>query len=130
MIWQRVFFEKKMAKVQSSKLEVEKFSGKNNFELWNLNMQDLLVQQGLQKDLASKSNKPEIMTNEDCEDMDARALNTIHLCLTDKYLLNISAEEKITCLWNILESLYMTKSLTNIIFLKRKLYSLQTKEGT
>jgi len=29
-----------------------------------------------------------------------------------------------------LETLYMTKSLTNLIYLKRKLYSLQMKEGT
>jgi len=79
-----------MAKVQSSKLDVEKFSSKNNFELWNLNMQDLLVQQGLQKDLASKSNKPESMTNEDWEDTDSRALNTIHLCLTDEVMFNIT----------------------------------------
>jgi hypothetical protein len=32
--------------LQSSKFEVEKFNNKNNFELWNLKMQDLLVQQG------------------------------------------------------------------------------------
>jgi len=41
-----------MAKMQSLKFEIEKFNGKNNFELWKLKMQDLLVQQGLQKALA------------------------------------------------------------------------------
>jgi hypothetical protein len=41
-------------KVKSFKFEVEKFNNKNNFELWKLNMQDILVQQGLQKDLAGK----------------------------------------------------------------------------
>jgi hypothetical protein len=51
-----------MAKMQSLKFEVEKFSGKNNFELWKLKMQDLLVQQGLQKALAGKSKKPTAMT--------------------------------------------------------------------
>ena len=35
--------------MSSKKFEIEKFSGKNNFELWKLNMWDLLVQQGLQK---------------------------------------------------------------------------------
>jgi hypothetical protein len=52
-----------MAKMQSSKFEVEKFSGKNNFELWKLKMRDLLVQQGLQKALAGKLKKPTAMTN-------------------------------------------------------------------
>jgi hypothetical protein len=35
-----------MEKVQSSKFEVEKFSGKNRFSLWKLKMQDLVIQQG------------------------------------------------------------------------------------
>jgi hypothetical protein len=47
------------------KFEVEKFSGKNNFELWKLKMQYLLVQQWLQKALAGKSKKPTAMTNEE-----------------------------------------------------------------
>jgi hypothetical protein len=33
-----------MAKMQSAKFEIEKFNGKNNFELWKVKMQDLLVQ--------------------------------------------------------------------------------------
>jgi hypothetical protein len=47
------------------KFEVEKFSGKNNFELWKLKMQYFLVQQWLQKALAGKSKKPIAMTNEE-----------------------------------------------------------------
>jgi len=70
-----------MAKVQSSNFEVEKFSSKNNFELWNIKMRDLLVQQGLQKDLVGKSKKPTNMTEEDWEDLDARSRSTICLCL-------------------------------------------------
>jgi hypothetical protein len=38
-----------MAKMQSLNFEVEKFNGKNNFELWKLKMHDLLVQQGVVK---------------------------------------------------------------------------------
>jgi hypothetical protein len=54
-----------MAKMQSLKFEVEKFSGKRNFELWKLKMWDLLVQQGLQKALAGKTRIPMTMTNEE-----------------------------------------------------------------
>ena len=46
-----------MEKMSSSKFEIEKFSGKNNFELWKLKMRDLLVQQGLQKALDGKKEK-------------------------------------------------------------------------
>jgi len=93
-------------------------------------MRDLFVQQGLQKALERKTTKPTSMTHEEWEDLDARALNTIRLCLTDEVLFNIITEETTTYLWTKLESLYMTKSLTNIIYLKRQLYSLRMKEGT
>ena len=117
-------------KVESSKFEVEKFSGNNNFEIWKLKMGDLIVQEGLKKVLDGKTKKLASMKNEDWEDLDARALNTIRLCLADEVLFNIAKEETTTGLWNKLENLYMKKSLTNIIFLKRQLYILRMKEGT
>jgi hypothetical protein len=76
------------------KFEVEKFSGKSNFELWKLKMRDLLVQQGLQKALACKSNKQTTMMNEEWEDLDEKSLSTIHLCLVDDVLFNIVGEDK------------------------------------
>eukprot|EP01018_Ginkgo_biloba_P027656 Gb_41806 [translate_table: standard] len=118
-----------MAKFQNAKFEVEKFNGKNSFELWKLKVRDLLVQQGLQKALAGKAKKPTSMTDEDWEDLDARALSTIRLCLADDVLFNIAGEETTSGLWTRLESLYMTKSLTNRIYLKRQLYSLRMQEG-
>jgi len=36
-----------MTKISNAKFEVDKFNGKNNFELWKLKMCDLLVQQVL-----------------------------------------------------------------------------------
>jgi hypothetical protein len=97
-----------MEKVQSSKFEVEKFNGKNNFELWKLKMQDLLVQQGLQKALAGQVKETRDMSNKDWEDLDARALSTIHLCLADEVLFNIVGEVTTTGLWSKMESIYMT----------------------
>jgi hypothetical protein len=93
-------------------------------------MQDLLVQQGLQKELVGNIKKLTSVTYEDWEDLDARALNTICLCLEYEVMFNISEEETTTGLWNTLESLYMKKFLTNKIFFKRQLYSLWMKEGT
>ena len=58
-----VFFESLklnivMAKMSSSKFEIEKFSGKNNFELWKLKMRDLLVQQGYRRPQMEKGKDP------------------------------------------------------------------------
>lgn len=55
-------------------------------------IQDLLVQQGFHKALGGKRNKLAMMIDEEWEDLDARALNTIRLCLTDDVLFNIIGE--------------------------------------
>jgi hypothetical protein len=88
------------------------------------------VQQGLQKSLVGKSKKPTTMTNEECEDLNPKYLSTIPLCQADDVLFNIIGDDTTLGLWSKLESLYMTKSLTSRIYLKRQLYSLQMKEGT
>jgi hypothetical protein len=67
-------------------LNVEKFSSKKNFELWNLKMWDLLMQQGLQKELKDKSKKLATMMEweREWEDLDAKFLSTIRLHLEDE----------------------------------------------
>ena len=62
--------------------------------------------------------------------MDERAISAIRLCLADDVLFNIVSETTTAGLWTKLEKLYMTKSLTNSILLKRQLYGLRMKEGT
>ena len=47
--------------MSSTKFEIEKFNGKNNFELWKLKMWDLLVQ----KVLDGKIKKPLTMTDDE-----------------------------------------------------------------
>src|SRR5436190_15575856 len=62
--------------------------------------------------------------------MDCKARATIVLCLSDEVLYNVMNEESAAGLWSRLESLYMTKSLSNKLYAKKKLYCLQMKEGT
>ena len=45
-------------------------------------------------------------------------------------MFNIVSEKTAAGLWTKLEKLYMKKSLTNRILLKRQLYSLRMKKGT
>jgi hypothetical protein len=72
-----------MAKTQSAKFKIKKFSGKNNFEIWKVKMHDLLVQQGMVKVLLGKAKKPATITDEDWDEIDARELSAIHMCLVD-----------------------------------------------
>jgi len=91
-------------------------------------MRDLLVKQGFQKALVGKKKKLASMKNKDWEDLDARSLNTIRLCLADEVLFNITRDETTIGLWSNMEIIYMTKSSMNKIFLKRKFYRLQMKK--
>ena len=115
--------------MSSTKFEMEKFNGKNNFELWKLKMQDLLVQQGLQKTLDGKRNRPLTMTDDEWEELYSIMLSTIHLCLEDDVFFNIVEEKSATSLWSKLESIYMTNSVTNKTYLKKQLYGMRVKEG-
>jgi len=62
--------------------------------------------------------------------MDLKAASTIQLCLEDEVMYNVMDEETTTGLLSRLETLYMTKSLSNKLYLKKQLYRLRMKEGT
>ena len=80
--------------IASTKFEVEKFNGNNNFSLWQRMMKDLLILQGVHKALLGKAKKPKKMENDVWEEMDAKAANAIHLNLSYKVIHNVIDEEK------------------------------------
>jgi len=59
-----------------------------------------------------------------------KAARTIQLCLANQVMYNVMDEETVTELWSRLEILYMMKSLSNKLYLKKQLYGLHMKEGT
>ena len=83
------FFSKRMA--SSSGVEIEKFN-KQNFELWKLKMEDLLVDKE-QWAIVDPGTKPTCLLTEDWEKLDRKAMSTILLCLLDLALLNVSEED-------------------------------------
>ena len=104
--------QKKMA--STSKIEIEKFNGQN-FELWKLKMEDLLVDRD--QWIVVSENQPTGMKDEDWQKMDRKAKSSIRLCLSDLVLLNVSREATAKDLWDKLGSLYQKKSLVNKLFL-------------
>eukprot|EP00253_Pinus_taeda_P017062 PITA_17062 len=83
----------------SGKIEIKKFNGQN-FELWKLNMEDLLV------------------------DKDQWIVVDL-----DSILLNVLGEATVKALWDKLGTLYQSKSLVNKLFPRKKLYKLRMKDG-
>jgi hypothetical protein len=138
--------------VSSSRIEIEKFNGKN-FELWKLKMEDLLVDKeqwivvdpgtqptgtqptstqmtGTQPTSAQTTSTPPTgMLKEDWEKLDKRTRSTIRLYLEDSVVLNVSGQNTAKELWDKLGNLYQSKSLVNKLFLQKKLYHLRMEDG-
>ncbi|KAH0708883.1 hypothetical protein KY284_010310 [Solanum tuberosum] len=61
--------------------------------------------------------------------MDEKAASAIRLHLTDDVVNNIIDEESACDIWTKLENLYMSKTLTNELYLKKQLYALHMGEA-
>ena len=59
-----------------------------------------------------------------------RVVSTIKMCLVNEVMNHVIDEESPTVIWLKLESRYMSKSLTNKLLLKKKLYGLKMAEGS
>ncbi|TXG70535.1 hypothetical protein EZV62_005470 [Acer yangbiense] len=68
---------------------------------------------------------PDSLTVAQKDDMLEMALGTIILNLFDNVLREVNDETTASSVWNKLESLYLTKSLTNKIYLKERLFSFK-----
>ncbi|KAL8472431.1 hypothetical protein ACS0TY_029586 [Phlomoides rotata] len=106
--WHRLW-ETIASGMASLKLNVEKFSGKNDFGLWKVKMRALLIQHGLagalkpnekEKSSTGRDKKIEIME---------KAYSAIILCLGDTPLREVSKEKTTIDVWKKLESLYDIK---------------------
>jgi len=72
----------------------------------------------MHKALQGKSANAKGMTDEDWIEFDLKAISTIQLCFADEILYNVFGYDLAIQLWGKLEELYMSKSLTNRLFLK------------
>ena len=116
--------------ISMGKFEVDPFDGNNNFSLWQSTIKDLLVQQGLPKAILEKDKQPTDMKKKDWEELEMKIMSTIRLSLAPevkyKFLNEISAPD----LWKKLEKIYISKSLTKKLFMKKQLYQLWMVEKT
>ncbi|KAH9650187.1 hypothetical protein KPL70_026271 [Citrus sinensis] len=98
-------------------------------------MEALLITQGLGEALepttkkegyeGSSSKSPEIAT-----EIDKKARSTIILSLSDSVIREVAKERTVAELWTKLENMYMTKSLANRLYIKKRMFSLKMAEGS
>ena len=83
---------------------------------------------GILKALWAK--KPEGMDDLDSEKLQQRAMETIRLCLVYEIMYQGMDIKSLGEVWQKLKSQYMSKSLTNKLYLKQRLYGLKMQEGS
>ena len=108
--------------------QIERFDGNSNFSIQQSTVKDVLVQHGLLKALQGK--KPEKMSDENWEELEARAVSTIRLSLAPELQYRVLNEKSPFKLWENLKKFYMSKFLTNRLYMKKQLYKLKMSEET
>ncbi|KAL8477708.1 hypothetical protein ACS0TY_029850 [Phlomoides rotata] len=109
-------------------LDMEKFSGKNDFRLWKVKMKALVVHHGLAGALKPNEDEESSITRERKIEIMEKAHSVIILCLGDKPLGEVSKEKTTIDVWNKFESLYQTKSVSNKLYVKQKLLNFRMSE--
>jgi len=113
----------------SSKWDIEKFTRVNDFGLWKVKKEAMLIQQKCEKAFKGEGALPVTMSQAEKTEMVDKARSAIVLCLGNKVLREIVKEPTAASMWSKFEYLYMTKSLAHRQFLKQKLYSFKMVES-
>jgi len=131
---------KNTQEIMSNTIKIKKFNGKNSFNLWHIKMRALLKEQrvwalvafaSVKKEVTSESKeKASVSKTEELAEQEEKAHSLILLSLSDEVLYEVANEETASGLWLKLEKLYMTKSICNKLFLKRRLFGLHMNKGT
>ncbi|GKD91956.1 retrotransposon protein, putative, ty1-copia subclass, partial [Tanacetum coccineum] len=103
-----------------AKFDIEKFDGTGDFRLCRVKMRALLIQHGCE---AALEDLPEDMEAQAKSELNKKAHSAVILCLGNKVLREVTGETTAAGVWTKLETLYMTKSLANKLYLKKKLYT-------
>ena len=112
--------------VTNAKFEVEKFDGTNNFGMWQCEILDVLCQQELEIALEEK---PDKMDDKEWAKINRQACGTIRLCLAKEQKYSVMRETSAKKLWDTLEEKFLTKSLENRLYMKKKLYRFTYAPG-
>ncbi|KAK2994543.1 hypothetical protein RJ640_012542 [Escallonia rubra] len=79
---------------------------------------------------ALSGKKPEKMDADDWKECEAKAVSTIRLSLAPEVKYSVLKETSTLSMWSKLEKIYISKSLTNRLYLKKKLYQLRMDDGS
>ncbi|XP_075075017.1 beta-galactosidase 17 isoform X2 [Nicotiana tabacum] len=115
--------------MSSMKFEIDRFSGRNNFNIWKIQIMALLRREGSIHAIDGKY--PKDISAPDKEKIEGDALSAIQLSLAPNVLCEVSTgtEETAKQLWEKLEGLYQDRSVTTRMLLQRRLHTFKMGSG-
>jgi hypothetical protein len=114
--------------VEDGNFRVEKFNGQN-YQLWKMQMEDYLYQKDLFLPLGGIEKNLTTMKDEEWEVLDRKALGTIWLSLAASVAFNILKEKATKELMDAFAKLYEKLSMSNKVFLMKRLFNMKMSEG-
>ena len=100
-----------------------------NFGIWQRRMQGVLIQSNLQVALLGLEKKPQEMSEDQWNEIDKKAISAIEMHVTDEMLRNLMSKKNAKDMWIRLEEMYIRKSMSNKLNLKKQLCKLEMEEG-
>jgi len=88
----------------SSKWDIEKFTGSNDFGLWKVKMQAVLTQQKCVEALKGEAAMLAHLTQAEKREMIDKAKSAIVLCLRDKVLRDVARETTAASMWIVFDT--------------------------
>jgi hypothetical protein len=113
---------------EDGKFRVEKFNS-HNYQLWNMQMEDYLYHKDLFLPLGGVAKNLMAMKDEEWEILDRKDLGTIWVSLAASVAFNISKERTTKDLIDMLAKLYEKPSVSNKVFLMKRLFNMKMSEG-
>ena len=92
-------------------------------------MEDILILKDQYLPIEGTTKKPSSMKNEEWNKLNRKAIATICQYLAKNVYFNVSGEKTTKGLWKKLHDLYEKNTVSNKVFLMKKLYNLKMKEG-
>uniref|UniRef100_A0A803PAJ2 Retrovirus-related Pol polyprotein from transposon TNT 1-94 n=1 Tax=Cannabis sativa TaxID=3483 RepID=A0A803PAJ2_CANSA len=111
--------------MSSTRFEVDKFTGTNDFGLWRIKMKALLVHQGIHQAIDKEELKELGEDKKKIKEIEIKAQSAILLSLGDEVLRQVSDKGTTIWFWEKLTLIYFKKSLVNKLYLKKKMYTLK-----
>jgi hypothetical protein len=113
---------------EDGKFRFEKFNGQS-YQLWKMQMEDCLYQKDLFLPLGGIAKKPTTTKDEEWDILDRKALGMIRLSLAASMAFNISKEKTMKGLMDALDKLYEKPSMSNKVFLMKRLFNMKMSKG-